>query len=67
MTRIHFNSIQIGRIERTSAIFRSSHNTPRDWKAVKKENQGFGTIEGVGNKVKNSHSLVEDSDHFDQT
>lgn len=67
MTRIHFNSIQIGRVERSSAIFQSEKNTPVDWKSVKKENQGFGTIEGVDNKVKTSHSLVNDSDLLDQS
>jgi hypothetical protein len=66
MTRVHFQSIKINRIERGSAVFQSKNNAPFDWKATKKENQGFGSIEGLGNKVKNSHSVVDDSDILDQ-
>lgn len=67
MTQFHIKSFKIDSVENTSALFQSETNAPTQWKSFKKDNQGFGEINGRQVKIKDLINLTDDSDCVDLT
>lgn len=65
MTRFLINDIKIDSIKNSSALMNTPNNRPSNWKSFKKENQGFGEINGVEVSLNNLLDIVEDQDVVD--
>lgn len=60
MERITFKDLIIGEIKNSSGVF-SGDNFHYGWKAVKKINEGLGSITGDKNKLcQNHHTVIND-------
>lgn len=67
MTQFHIKSLKIDTVENTSALFQSETNAPIKWKSMKKDNQGFGEVNGRKIKIKDVLNVTDDSDFVDFT
>ncbi|WP_248924617.1 hypothetical protein [Paenibacillus hamazuiensis] len=56
--------IQIGSVEGASCI-NLGNNYPSGFQSHKKQNQGFGTVHGDGNSLREIRSVLEDNDVLD--
>ncbi|WEG13634.1 hypothetical protein PU629_04505 [Pullulanibacillus sp. KACC 23026] len=65
MTGIHIRTIDIKVLEKSSGIFNSQLNTQNGWKSLKKENQGWGEINGKEITLKQLLDAVDDQDTVD--
>ncbi len=66
MPKFNIKSIQVSKVKNSSALLQNNENAPLRWKSFKKENQGFGEINGEKLTIKNIWDLTHDQNQFDQ-
>ncbi|MFD1737657.1 hypothetical protein ACFSCX_14010 [Bacillus salitolerans] len=60
MTKIKIDHFKIGNINHTSSV-QSGINIPTNWSHVQSSSEGFGTINGLNNQMKDNTSIVKKS------
>jgi len=64
MVHIQFLDLKIGSISKSSGVY-SGQNQQMKYKHWSKQNQAFGKVSGLGNKLTNTSADLNDRDQID--
>lgn len=62
MATFRIKNLTIEEFARASGLFYSEHNAERGWRSAKSQNNGFGEIDGIENRLQRSAFFINARD-----